>query len=189
MKKEIGRNGWFVLILLGGIVLAFLLECVAPETMLSLGLVPRTERGLIGIVAMPFLHGSFAHLVGNLLSLSVLLALMLVFHPQHLIRTVVALILASGVLLWLLGRPAVHVGASGLIYALAAYLMACGFAQRRFLELIAAIAVMVLYGSSLLSGLLPFQPGISWDGHLAGAVAGVALGLGFRSARTEPRQA
>jgi membrane associated rhomboid family serine protease len=94
-----------------------------------------------------------------------------------LIVDVVMIAVVGGLLLWLFGRPAVHIGASGLIYGLAGFMIAAGISQRRFMEVVGALAVAVLYGNSLFWGLLPLHPGISWDGHLAGGVGGAIVGL------------
>jgi len=141
------------------------------------GLVPRTFGGLVGIATMPFLHAGLGHLLANLSSLVVLLGFLLVFHSQKALEVVLEVILLGGILLWLFGRSAIHVGASGLVYGLAGYLIAVGFAQKRFLELIASVIVAFLYGTSLVWGLLPIRPGVSWDGHLAGLIAGIAIGI------------
>jgi membrane associated rhomboid family serine protease len=183
MSNVTRRNVAFIFVLIGSILAVFLLEFVAPEEVLSHGLVPRTQRGLVGIVTMPFLHANFAHLAGNLVSLVVLLAFVLAFHSQQLIVNVIMIAIAGGLLLWLFGRPAVHVGASGLIYGLAGFMIVAGITHKRFVEAVGALAVVVLYGSSLFWGLLPLQPGMSWDGHLAGALGGAIVGLGSRPAR------
>jgi len=181
MSNVTRRNITFILVLIGGILAVFLLEIVAPQEVLSHGLVPRTQRGLVGIATMPFLHANFAHLSGNLISLVVLLAFMLVFHSKQLIVDVLLIAIVGGLLLWLLGRSAVHIGASGLIYGLAGFMIVAGITHKRFWEVVAALAVAVLYGNSLFWGLLPLQPGISWDGHLAGALGGALVGLRSRS--------
>ena len=181
------RNITFILALVGSILAVFLLEFVAPKEVLSHGLVPRTRRGLVGIATMPFLHANLAHLSGNLVSLVVLLAFMFVFHSKKLIVDVITIAFVGGLLLWLFGRPATHVGASGLIYGLAGFMIVTGIAHRRFWEVVGAVAVAVLYGNSLLWGLLPLQPGISWDGHFAGAVGGAIVGLCSRPFYGEQR--
>jgi membrane associated rhomboid family serine protease len=171
------RNITFIFVLICSILAVFLLEFVSPEEVLTHGLVPRTQRGLVGIATMPFLHANLAHLSGNLVSLVILLAFMLAFHSQKLIVDVILIDIVGGLLLWLFGRSAVHVGASGLIYGLAGFMIAAGISQRRFMEVVGALAVAVLYGNSLFWGLLPLHPGVSWDGHLAGAVGGAIVGL------------
>jgi membrane associated rhomboid family serine protease len=106
----------------------------------------------------------------------VLLALLLATQKNGWL-IVLQIVLLGGFLLWIFGRPAVHVGASGLIYGLIAYLMAAGFRQGRFGPAIAALVVGFLYGGTLLSGVLPtVGEHVSWDGHLTSAIAGGLLG-------------
>lgn len=135
------------------------------------GLEPRTLHGLIGIFTMPFLHSGLNHLLGNTVPLVVLL-LMLAFTRPNPKRVIICLTVMSGIMLWVLGRHKVHVGASGLIYALAAYLMAAGFYERKIASAITAVLVVVLYGGTLFWGLFPIAAEVSWEGHLLGAVAG-----------------
>lgn len=150
----------------------FLLDLVLPLE--KLGLVPRSFFGLAGIVTMPFLHGNFAHLLSNTLPLIVLLGLMVVSRPRPW-STMILLTLLSGVALWLFGRPALHIGASGLIYALMGFLIAAGALERRLVPAAVALLVGLTYGVSIIGGILPGQKGISWEGHLFGLLAGAAL--------------
>ncbi|MEZ5480277.1 MAG: rhomboid family intramembrane serine protease [Thiolinea sp.] len=136
------------------------------------GLVPRQFSGLPGIVAMPFLHGSWAHIVSNTVPLLVLLTLLAGSRANSRLIVPVIIVL-GGVLLWLFGRgSALHIGASGLVFGLAVFLIVSGLLERRTVPLLVAALVMFLYGSSLLSGVMPFQRGVSWDGHLFGGLAG-----------------
>jgi membrane associated rhomboid family serine protease len=136
------------------------------------GVIPRRPGGLVGIAAMPFLHANLHHLVSNTIPLIVLLILLAGSRAES--WEVVALISClGGLLLWIFGRPAVHIGASGLISGLVAFLMLSGFLERRLSSLLIALVVGFLYGGSLIMGVLPhFGSSISWDGHLCGAVAG-----------------
>jgi len=153
----------------------FVLEFVLPFDLLSYGVIPRTTTGLVGIPAMPFLHANLQHLVSNTLPLLVLL-LLLAGSKASSWRVVVGVILGGGLLLWLFGRPASHVGASGLIFGLMAFLMLSGWLERRFVPLAISVGVTFLYGGSLLSGVVPkFGSQVSWDGHLSGAIAGGVL--------------
>lgn len=161
-----------ILVFIGLIWAGFLVDWVVPVDFNRLGLVPRTASGLIGIVVMPFLHGDFSHLLSNTIPLFVLLAL-LAGSRVSFWRIVTSLALLSGLLLWLFGRPAVHIGASGLVFALAAFLVVAGFLERRLLAVLIAGVVLFLYGGSMLAGVLPWRDvTVSWDGHLAGAIAG-----------------
>lgn len=139
----------------------------------QLGLIPRDFGGLSGIVFMPFLHADLDHLVSNTLPLLLLLVLLAGSRADS--RLIVALIvLLGGVLLWLFGRGnAIHVGASLLIFGLASFLIASGIMERRAAPMLISIVIALLYGSTLLAGILPWQQNVSWDGHLMGGVAGV----------------
>ena len=123
---------------------------------------------------MPFLHGNFGHLISNTLPLIILLGLMVLSRSRPW-STMVLLTLISGVVLWLFGRPALHIGASGLIYALMGFLIAAGLLERRLVPAVVALFVGLTYGASIIGGILPGQQGVSWEGHLLGLLAGAAL--------------
>jgi membrane associated rhomboid family serine protease len=161
-----------IVLLLAAIWVVFLLDLILPLE--RLGLVPRSLTGLPGIVTMPFLHGSWGHLISNSLPLVILLGLLVLSRPRPW-PTVISLTLVSGAALWLLGRSALHIGASGLIYALIGFLIAAGILERRLSSVAVALIVGLLYGGSIISGIMPFQPGVSWEGHLFGLLAGGVL--------------
>jgi membrane associated rhomboid family serine protease len=156
--------------------LAFLLDFFLPID--QLGLVPRTWSGLPGIVAMPLVHRDAPHLLSNTVPLIVLLTLLAGSHAQWW-KIVTALVVLSGVLLWLVGRPAVHIGASSLVFGLITFLIAAGFLERRPLAMLVSVLVAVLYGTTLLWNIIPRGAGISWDGHLCGAAAGLGVAYGL----------
>ena len=148
---------------------------VFPIDFNAFGLTPRTLSGAIGIVTMPFLHGDWEHLLSNTVPLLVLLGL-LVGSKARSWETVVEIVLLGGVLLWLFGRPGMHVGASGLIFGLVTFLIVSGLLERRIIPLIVSLIVGFLYGGTLFSGVLPVgNEGVSWDGHFWGAVAGAVI--------------
>jgi len=168
----------------------FLLEFVTPLNLVSFGLTPRTATGLIGIVAMPFLHADWRHITSNTPPLLVLLVLLAGSKAQTW-RIVTEVILLSGVLLWIFGRTAMHIGASGLIFGLIAFLIVSGLLEKRFVPLLVSMVVGILYGGSLLSGIMPrIGSHESWDGHLFGAMAGavVAYALTRSSAPIERQE-
>jgi membrane associated rhomboid family serine protease len=157
---------------LGVIWGVFLLSIVAPGVD-RFGVVPRTPGGLIGIAAMPFLHASFAHLLSNTAPLFILLTLLAGSRARSW-AIVARISLSSGLLLWVFGRPAIHIGASALVFGLITFLIASGVLERRPIPLLVSAAVGFLYGGSLLFGVIPgLRSGVSWDGHLCGAVAGL----------------
>jgi membrane associated rhomboid family serine protease len=167
--------------------LVHVVDTLLPIQLQAYGLRPRELDGLAGIACMPFLHGSWGHLFANTVPLVVLLIL-LAGSQAHAISVTLGLIVTSGLLLWVFGRSAIHIGASGLVYGLVAFLIASGLFERRLFSLLIAVVVGGLYGSSMLWGVLPIAgTHVSWDGHLAGAVAGVLLSYAMtRGAETEP---
>jgi membrane associated rhomboid family serine protease len=161
-----------VLAFVGVVWGVFLVGFALPGRMQSYGLTPRTVQGLWGIVTMPFLHANLEHIVSNTVPLIVLLVLLAGSRPRSW-AIVAGIVLVSGALLWLFGRPANHIGASGLIYGLIAYLFVAGILERRFVPLAIALVVGFLYGGTLAAGVVPRVGSyVSWDGHLCGAIAG-----------------
>jgi len=149
------------------------------------GLVPRTMNGLLGIITMPFLHGGWAHLIGNTIPLCILLFILINTRSDYW-EVVASIVVFGGMFLWCFGRSAVHVGASGLVYGLVAFLIASGFAERKVVPILISLVVGFLYGTTLLSGILPTVGSyVSWDGHLFGAIAG-ALTAYAVAGRTNP---
>jgi len=159
-----------ITIFIASIWLVFLLDTFLPLE--KFGLIPRDGSGLFGIIAMTFLHGNFQHLMSNTVPLIVLL--LLLSGSQADSRKIVAsIIILGGLLLWVFGRSnSIHIGASLLVFGLASFLMVAGILERRTIPMIISIVVAVVYGSTLLSGLLPWQQGVSWEGHLMGGIAG-----------------
>ena len=150
----------------------FIVDAMLPADLRDFGLIPRTGLGLIGVPAMPFLHANFQHICSNTVPLVILLALLAGSHATSW-QIVTRIVVLGGLLLWVFGRPATHIGASGLVFGLAAFLIVAGFVEKRPLSLLISLLVMFLYGGSLLAGMLPsIGPEVSWDGHLTGFIAG-----------------
>jgi membrane associated rhomboid family serine protease len=173
MAKHTVREELFgVLAFVGLVWCVFIVAQLLPFQLESLGVTPRTRRGLVGILAAPFIHANLSHLLSNTVPLTVLLFL-LAGSKVKSSAIVVYIVFLSGALLWLFGRPATHIGASGLIYGLIAFLLVYGIWERRFIPMVISLVVALLYGGSLASGVLPkFASNVSWDGHLFGAIAG-----------------
>ncbi len=140
------------------------------------GLVPRDLHGLIGIVAMPFLHSDLSHLISNTVPLAVTLFLLAGSRANSSV-IVMLIIILGGIILWLFGREARHIGASGLVFGLIAFHIFAGIFEKRFKSIAITLFVGILYAGTLFNGVLPFQKGVSWDGHLFGAVAGTLVAL------------
>jgi len=137
------------------------------------GIEPRDGDGLVGIVAAPFLHGGFGHLIGNTVPF-VVMGLVIAFNGAMRVLAVTAIVaFVSGMGTWLIApENTIHIGASGVVFGYATYLISRGAFNRSLLEIAVGVLVVGAWGSALLAGLEP-QQGISWQGHLFGAVGGV----------------
>jgi membrane associated rhomboid family serine protease len=163
-----------ILILVGAMWLLELLDASMGSRLDGYGIVPRSENGLFGIAAAPFLHLGFGHLIANTTALLVLGVLILLTTPYFWVVTV-AVALFGGLGVWITGDPStVVIGASGLVYGYAAYLVALGIFRRSLMNLLVAVLVVVLYGGFVF-GVFPGQANVSWQGHLFGAVVGVVM--------------
>lgn len=141
--------------------------------LVSFGIVPRSLDGLRGIVLAPFIHGSVAHLLGNLVPFMVLSWLVATEGVRRYAWVVGLVSLIGGLLVWLFGRSSLHVGASGLIFGLWAYLLARAWYQRSVASLLLALIALAGY-SGLIYGFLPVA-GVSFESHIAGAMAGICV--------------
>lgn len=138
----------------------------------DLGIRPRHLGGLVGILSAPLAHASFEHLMSNTLPLALLTTLTLYCYPLAARGAVPLIWLASGVGVWLFARDSVHVGASGVTHGLMFFLFVMGLIRRDRLAVATALVVFFLYGGMLLS-VLPREQHVSFEYHLAGAVAGL----------------
>ncbi len=138
----------------------------------AFGLIPRRVEGLDGVALMPLLHGSYGHLLANTAPLAVMGALLALTATRALIAVNAIIVLGGGVAVWLLGSPAIHIGASGLVFGWFGFLVARGWLDRSPVTVICALGVGALYGA-MLWGVLPGRAGVSWEAHLFGALAGI----------------
>ncbi|MFC2109539.1 rhomboid family intramembrane serine protease [Bacteroidota bacterium] len=139
------------------------------------GIIPRTTQGLIGIITAPFLHRGIWHLVSNTIPLIVLLSVLNHFYPKKTMSVILFTVIAGGLLVWIFARKANHIGASGLIYGLATFLVVNGFLEQKFIPILVSIAIALIYGG-LIWGIFPsIRNHISWEGHLFGAIAGITI--------------
>ncbi len=139
----------------------------------SAGIRPRDPEGLVGVALAPVLHGGFGHLIGNTIPFLVLGALIALSGLARVAAVIGIVALVGGLGTWLVAPAGtVHIGASGLVFGFAAYLIARGAYSRRMLHLAIGVVVLLVYGSTLAFGFVP-TPGVSWQGHAFGAVGGV----------------
>ncbi len=136
------------------------------------GIIPRNPIGLRGILFAPFLHGGLGHLIGNTIPFLILGWLVMLRETTDFFVVSIISALVSGLGTWLFGAPGIHLGASGVIFGYLGYLLARGYFERSGFAIAMSLFVGALYGS-LIWGVLPFQQGISWEGHLFGFIGGI----------------
>ena len=180
-KMRVKNAIFYPIVLCALVILVFVFEKITQTDLSFLGTDPREIKGLVGIITMPFLHSSIEHLFGNIIPLFVLTFSLFYFYRGIALKSFVLMWFFSGLLLWIIGRENYHIGASGLIYALAFFLFFSGI-FRRHIPLAAVSAVVVFLYGSFVWGILPWQPKpeISWEGHLSGALVGIIFAIILR---------
>jgi len=169
LKAHLPITIGFVVLLFGIHILNFLLG----YRLNILGIWPRKPWGLIGIPFSPFLHGDFSHLIFNSLPLFIFSNFILLQGLHLYLFVTVSVILLSGILVWLLGRPGIHVGASSLIMGYLGFITINAFLNPNVLSVI-VILVTVIYFGGIFSNLLPSsEKQVSWEGHLLGFISGL----------------
>jgi membrane associated rhomboid family serine protease len=160
--------------MLGVMWLAEVIDSIADHRLDRLGIEPRDADGLIGVVAAPFLHDGFGHLMSNTVPFVVMGLVIAIGGLARVLGVTVIVALIGGLGTWLVApADTLHIGASGIVFGYAAYLVSRGIFNRNVLELAVGAVVVAIWGGALLGGLLP-EEGISWQGHLFGALGGVA---------------
>jgi membrane associated rhomboid family serine protease len=152
--------------------IGFALSAVYP--LRDYGIRPRQLEGLYGILTAPFLHGDITHITMNTSGLLIFGFIYALTRAEHTLKTCLWIIIFSGTFTWLIGRPAVHIGASGLVFGLYGYLIAHGWYSRKFIAFFVSVGLIFVYGG-LIFGVLPGKSGISWEAHLSGFVGGFLL--------------
>ena len=150
------------------------------------GVLPRTLEGLKGVFLSPFIHSDWKHLTNNALPLFVLTATLGYFYKGIAKEVFLWMWLISGLWLWAIGRSSFHIGASGLLYALASFLFFSGFIRKHTKLMSISMFVVFLYGG-MVWGIFPMREHISWEGHLAGVLAGLILAYWFKD-KGPPKQ-
>lgn len=159
---------------LGLLIIIHLLTVASQYRLLALGIYPRHPAGLLGIVFSPFLHGSFNHLFFNAIPLFVLMDFMLIYSPKTWAMATILIAFIGGLLTWIFGRKAIHVGASGVITGYWGYLV-FNMYQRADVTSIILGVVCVYYFAGIFFGIIPLRSkSTSWEGHLFGLIGGIA---------------
>ena len=151
------------------------------------GVIPREVEGLPGILTSPWVHGDWSHLFSNLGPIFVLLSAMLYFYRKAAVKALVWMYLMTGIWVWVAAHNGSHIGASGMVYALAFYIFFSGVIRRDTRSIAVSLVIAFFYGS-LVWGVLPTQPGVSWESHLFGGIAGLALAWFTRKVGVTPKR-
>lgn len=189
-KKELQfstKEALYPLLFLFSIVFVFWLESRFRLNFNYLGIYPRKLEGLRGIVFGPFLHSDIKHLFNNSIPLFVLTTALFYFYKNIRWKVLVFGILLTGFFTWLIGRPSLHIGASGIIYMLTSFLLFKGIFSKQYQLTALSFAVIFLYGSFIWY-IFPTDPKISWEGHLSGFVVGFLFSLFFRKIPLETKK-
>ena len=176
LKQSLKLPVAFVLLLWG----IHLIEVLSDEELAAfMGILPRQAEGLLGIVTFPLIHGGWGHLSSNSLPLIILGTAILFFYRPIALRSIAFIYLLHGGLVFLAARPVTHIGASGLVYGFAAFLLTSGILRRERSLMALSMLVIFIYGG-MIWGVLPIREGVSWEGHLFGAIAGIAAAFYYR---------
>ncbi len=160
--------------------LTFAIQFVNGYNFVFLGVKPRTVEGLIGILTAPMVHANILHLLGNTLPVLFLGAVLFYFYSSVSHRVFFSCYLITNLLVWIFS-PNVnyHIGASGLVYGLSAFLILFGFFRKQVGSLLISLGVFLAYGG-IFYGVVPTRPDVSWESHLAGALVGISTAVYFR---------
>ncbi|MEM9541815.1 MAG: rhomboid family intramembrane serine protease [Cyanobacteria bacterium P01_E01_bin.42] len=137
------------------------------------GIIPHNPIGLRGILFAPFLHGGFGHLIANTIPFLVLGWFVMLQETNDFFIVTAIVMIVAGLGTWVFGQPcSFHIGASSLIYGYLGFLLFRGYYERNFTSIALSILVFFMYGG-VIWGILPSQPGISWQGHMFGFIGGI----------------
>ncbi len=153
-------------------------NCLLGYRLNILGIYPRKIYGLIGIFTTPLLHGNFQHFFFNALPFFVLGALVLVNGKIVFLLVSLFIIILSGILTWLVGRPALHIGSSALIVGYWGFLLSNAYQQHSIISILLAL-LCLYYFSGIALSLFPSEERTSWEGHVCGFIAGLAASYAF----------
>ena len=176
---QIRRNFLISLAIVGLLWIIHTISVLGHIELSFLGVFPRTAKGLVGIFSSPFVHGSWGHLASNSAPLLVLLTGIFTFFRKESVAVLWVSFLAPGLWVWVAGRASYHIGASGVVYALAFFAFFSGVFRRDIRSIALSLIVAFLYGG-MVWGVFPIQEGVSWESHLFGGIAGVILAWYFR---------
>jgi len=174
------RAVFFSLLFTGLMWMVKLLELAGDYHWQQMGIYPRTLTGSIGIFLSPFIHDDAWHLLSNTFPAIVLTGMLFYFYQKIAIEVFCWIYVCTGIWVWAFARSAYHIGASGIIYGLAAFLLVSGFKSRNIQLISVSFIVLFLYGG-MFYGVAPYtvDSNVSWESHLLGSFSGVLFALIF----------
>jgi membrane associated rhomboid family serine protease len=155
-------------------VLVFMVQVLFQIDLGYLGVMPHLYSGLVGIFFAPLIHGSSMHLYANIFPVFVLGSSLYFFYDRVADQVFFYCYFLTNSIVWLFGRPYYHIGASGLVYGIAMFLIALGFFRGSFKSIIISVVIIFFYGG-IVYGIMPTDKNISWESHLSGAVVGMMM--------------
>ena len=179
-KKKLIRSVIYPLIFVAIMWGVKLLEIGLNANFAKYGLLPKSFAGLPGIITSPLIHGNFSHILSNSLPLLVLGFITFYFYRPIAFSVFFWVYVMSGLWLWVAGRETYHIGASGLVYGFVSFLFFSGIIRKDRRLMLLSLFVLFFYGS-LIWGIFPLRPNISWEGHLLGSFAGIITAYFYRN--------
>ena len=181
-KKLLYTSFFITLIFVIFIWLIWFLDYLFSLNLVQYGVHPRSLNGLKGILFMPYIHGNFQHILSNTLPALILGTVLFNIYPRVAFKTILFIQAFSGLIVWFIGaKYSYHIGASGVIFGIASFLFFSGFFRRDRQSVAISFFVGLLYGGSMLIGMMPVQEGVSWEGHLSGAIGGLLCSFIFKN--------
>jgi membrane associated rhomboid family serine protease len=175
ISEQLKWLGW----ILGFMLIVEIVNLLTGRMLSAFGVIPRTPSSLGFIFTAPFIHGSVTHFASNMVTLAVFTALVFQFGRVRFVQVSLLLITLTGLLVWVFGRSAIHIGASGVIYGYFGYLVLAGMLSRKVTLTLISIFVAIFYGT-MIFGVLPSSPYISWESHLFGFLSGLIVAYFMR---------
>lgn len=157
-----------------------LIELQFDFSFIRFGVFPQTLKGIRGVLFSPFIHKDFTHLFNNSYPILILGGLLFSIYKRIAVQIFIWLFFISGFWLWIVGRPSFHIGASGIVYALASFLFISGMIRKNPRLAAVSLVITFLYGS-MIWGVFPTKETVSWEAHLSGFVAGILVAIFYRS--------
>jgi membrane associated rhomboid family serine protease len=149
-----------------------IISAVSNLELYYLGIFPRHLSGLIGILTSPFIHGDFQHLASNTIPFIFLSWMITYFYKDVAIKSIFLIYILTGVAVWCFAREVYHIGASGVVYGLVAFVFWSGIFVKDIRSIVLSLIVVLLY-SGMFLGIVPNQEGVSWESHLYGGLMGI----------------